>query len=574
MREGTFKICKTSQKRAIKRRKKGQLLPCLLLFVCLLYSAILSAQGIRLNKYWIAFKDKNGSPCQIDAPADFLSARALERRRLANIPITTADLPLSPAYIKAVENVGGVYHNGSKWLNAATFILDAETADFVCTMPFVQEVRYLGPHLKVRNPPDRPTKQRTLRTSYPQPGGKQFPWGYATRQNARLNTHVLHLLGARGAAKQIAVFDGGFNKADEMSFFDSVALQGRLLVGRDFTERDNAVFEDAFHGTTVLSLMASNLPGYFIGTAPDATYILFKTEEFNGEYPTEEANWVAAAEWADSAGIDIINSSLGYFIYSDTTLGLSKSALDGRTSIGARGAAAAAERGMIVCVSAGNEGNKAWEIISTPADAPGVIAVGATGVESGTADFSAYGPTADGRIKPDLLAPGDGVSVSKHKDIDLDLSSGTSLAAPMLAGSVAALWSAYPDKTAKEIMDAVFESADHFSQPDNHNGYGTPDMAAAWLRLGGYNTLQGEWPQHPYVYDAESGELSIPVWREALPESPVFFLYDLLGRRTEIRTPEWSDSVISTLKITGLEKLSAGFYWLGCEGWMGAFQLR
>lgn len=457
----------------------------LLAFVSLVSLADLSAQ--RQNKYWVEFTDKNDSPYSLTRPAEFLSARALERRARQGIAVVENDLPVSPAYIRALEQrSGAAHHASSRWLNGAAFRCDSASAARFSEFPFVKSVTYIGPHLRYRNPPNQAEKPRVSLPKLPKIEGFDAPEGYASMQNQVLDLQLPQLTGRRGQGIWVAVMDGGFSNVETLNFFDSVALQGRLFPARDFVERDAAVYESSGHGTSVLSVMAANLPGYFVGTAPGATYFLVKTEDTGGEFPIEEVNWVAGAEWADSLGVDVINASLGYTQFNDKRLGHVYSELDGRTAIGSRGAAIAATKGMIICNSAGNEGDGPWKFIGAPADAPGIVAVGAVDLDGRRAAFSSMGPTADGRIKPDLMAPGDGIVVAGQNGTDLGMSSGTSLASPMLAGALATLWSAYPEKSAQALLAALYRSAESRSGPDTLMGYGLPSISKAWIDLGGF----------------------------------------------------------------------------------------
>ncbi len=468
-------------------------------------SPTLSAQTVRLNKYWVEFTDKKDSPYCTCRPTEILSPRALARRTKAGIAVVDNDLPVNPDYVNGLKINGVQIHHTSRWLNAATVIADSAGAASLVSLPFVKKVQYVGRHIKYRNQPNLPTRPRPSGVKYPQPDSKDPTWGYATLQNSLLGIPTLQMAGYKGQGIWIGVMDGGFFNADIMPFFDSVALQGRLRQGWDFVEHDSTVYEDAPHGTAVLSTMAANLPGYMVGTAPGATYLLIKTEDIGGEFPVEEANWIAGAEWADSIGVDVINASLGYNTFNDTTLNHTYADLDGHSSIAARGATIAAQKGMIICNAAGNSGSERWRYLGVPADAPGIIAVGAVDLNLKHAKFSSYGPTADGRIKPDLCAPGDRMIVAGNAGSNLSTSSGTSLASPMMAGSMATLWSAYPDKTAKEILAAVFQAADQTLTPDNERGYGVPDFTEAWIDLGDLPDAR----DLSNGYDAKKSTLSI-----------------------------------------------------------------
>lgn len=519
------------------------------------------AQTPRLNKYWVEFSDKNNSPYCSCRPAEFLSARALDRRARAGIAVVENDLPVNPHYVDALRRAPGIkVHSTSRWLNAAAVVGDSASVAGLRKLPFVTAVQYIGRHIPAKNPPNRPAKKRTPINSWPRPeGGGQY--GYAGLQNSLLDVPALHLAGHRGEGIRVAVMDGGFTNVDTLPFFDSVALSGRLVPGWDFVERDAAVYEGAQHGTSVLSVMAANLPGYFVGTAPDATYYLLKTEDTAGEYPIEESNWIAGAEWADSIGADIVNASLGYTHFNDTTLNHRYQRLDGRTAIGSRGATIAATKGMIICNSAGNEGDGVWHYIGVPADAPGVIAVGATDYETRRASFSSFGPSADGRIKPDLMAPGDQVVTAGGLGTQLGMSSGTSLASPMLAGALASLWSAYPEKTAREILDAVFAVADQSDEPDNERGYGLPGMAEAWLNLGGFSAhTANNRLQFFFVFNRDRGEITFLLPGKIAGRPERVELRDWNGKPVAVPEFTFSRHDISTLRITGLDQLSPGAY--------------
>lgn len=527
------------------------------LLVLLLIMAQQPVFSQKINKYWVEFHDKNNSPYCTCRPAEFLSARALERRAKAGIEVLENDLPVNPAYLQQLGNAGAQIHNTSRWLNAAAVMADSSTAERLKTISSVRAVRYLGPHLKYRNPPNRPVKTRKPLSEAPSIPGDGIPhWGYATQQNQLLGIPLLHQIGHRGAGIWIAVMDGGFTNADTIPMFDSVAVQGRLYPGWDFVERDAGIFEAAQHGTAVLSVMAANLPQYFVGTAPEATYFLLKTEDTGGEFPIEEANWVAGAEWADSLGIDIINASLGYTSYNDPSLSHTYAVLDGRTAIASRGAVVAVSKGMIVCNSAGNEGDGTWRYIGVPADAPGLVAVGAVDESGKRASFSSFGPTPDGRIKPDLVAPGDEVVVAGNVGIALGLSSGTSLASPMLAGALAALWSAFPEKTAQEILDAAFLSADQQLRPDNARGYGLPEMTEAWIQLGQKTDGNGG----IFSFDPWGNYLELAFPGQFFQTDDALELRNLLGQKMTDVAISVHPNIISTLQLRGLDKLPAGHY--------------
>lgn len=532
-------------------------------------SGLLPAQSRpAAGKYWVEFKDKNHSPFSLYRPWEFLSARAIERRARAGISIEENDLPVNPAYVQALRNQGAVIYLTSRWLNAAAVLADEQQVKAIQQLPFVQTVQYVGRHIPAKNPPNRPAKGRKPMPNYPRAGDGSEALGYAAMQNSLLGTPLLYYTGFRGQGIWVAVMDGGFTNADTMPIFDSLALNGRLLPGRDWVERDNGVFEGASHGTAVLSVMGGNLPGYFVGNAPDATYFLIKTEDTAGEYPIEECNWVAGAEWADSVGVQIINASLGYTAYNDTSLSHQYSVLNGRTAIASRGAAIAATKGMIVCNSAGNSGDEPWRFIGVPADAPGLIAVGAVDYDGKRASFSSFGPSTDGRIKPELCAPGEQVVTAGASGIQLGLSNGTSLASPMLAGGLAALWSAFPEKNAAEILDAVFEDASQGERPDNELGYGIPDLGKTFLKLSGFFYENSANNTHQSAFFAERPEgFALFCYRAPFTQIERMELLNLDGRPLFAPAFQWEKGEIAIIQVRlGGQTLQPGAYRLRING--------
>jgi serine protease AprX len=527
----------------------------------LLISSALFAQKVTLNKYWIEFTDKNNTPYCVCRPTEFLSARTLDRRSKANIPIVENDLPVNTTYLDALRTKKVVVHGTSKWLNACSIVADSTSAASLSIFPFVKKIEYIGRHIKPRNSPNPPIRVRQILTDTLEKPNEELE-GYAIRQNNVFGVVPLTRMGLRGRDIWIAVMDGGFINADIMPFFDSVALQNRLFSAWDFVERDAYVYEAANHGTSVLSVMAANLPNYFVGTAPDATYFLIKTEDTGGEFPIEEANWIAGAEFSDSLGVDIINASLGYTSFSDTSLNHHYQTLDGRTAIGSRGATIAAQKGMIICNSAGNSGDEDWHFIGVPSDAPGVIAVGATNYEGKKAGFSSFGPTADGRIKPDLAAPGEMVITAGGKGTELGYSSGTSIASPMLVGGIASLWSAFPEKTAAEILAAVYRFSDQNDRPDNEKGYGMPQFFLSWAWLSGFRNdhFFQRTGEGLFYFDKYIGKLTLLNLMSPIGDFEHVILQNCLGKSKVISARVIENSFSSRVEMSGLSSLPAGVY--------------
>ncbi len=448
----------------------------LLFFHLFLLLGLFASAQTAPNKYWVEFTDKNHSDFSVDNPGEFLSSQAIARRENQGIAITEQDIPVSHFYIDSLKKIGVNIHNVSKWFNAATIettnpdhLTQIDALDFVKSR---QKATALQSHLN----------ELHYRVAPLMSSNSYFitdaDYGESTEQLFMLNTQVLHKQGYEGQGKTIAVIDAGFYKANELPVLNSLFTNNQILGYHDFVAHDGSVFEDHDHGMKVLSIMGGYAPGDFIGAAPQASYWLLRSEDAGSEYVIEEDNWVAAAEFADSAGADIINTSLGYTEFDDISQNHSYSDMDGATTRISKAADIASDKGMLVIVSAGNSGNDEWKFISAPADARHVISVGAVNADGYYAPFSSQGPTADGRVKPNVAAMGQGTVVQTTNGT-LVPGNGTSFAAPIIAGAAACLWQYFPEKTNLEIKDLIEKSSTQYDDPDYFTGYGIPDFAIA-----------------------------------------------------------------------------------------------
>lgn len=440
----------------------------------------------KVYKFWVEFSDKQNSPYSIDRPLEFLSQRALDRRAKHGIALTSQDFPVNPSYKSGLSAAGVQVLHTSRWFNAATIsTTDSSLIDKVKALPYVKSARLL--YHRVEFPDDKKGPSQVseyLRSA----GGSSEPsnstdFGEGFRQIDQINGVQLHKDGFQGQGILIAVLDAGFYQAGKMKTFENLRNEGRLWGITDLVDFDSSVYEDDSHGMNVLSCMASYVPGKFIGTAPKANYWLIRTEDANTEYPIEEANWVAGAEMADSLGADLINSSLGYTKFGDSDMDHSYQSLNGK-SIAAKAATICAHKGLLVCNAAGNEGDGSWKFVGVPADADSILTVGGVDADNQHASFSSYGPTADGRIKPTIVARAAGTIVASSKDKYYN-SNGTSFASPVMCGMVACLMQANPKATIYQVMDALKWSASQASNPDNILGWGIPDFKIANRILGG-----------------------------------------------------------------------------------------
>ncbi|MBN2349721.1 MAG: S8 family serine peptidase [Bacteroidales bacterium] len=440
------------------------------------------------EKYWIEFTDKFNNDYQLIHPEEFLSERALQRRNNQNIPIKPEDLPVSKYYIDSLKSLGIKVLNISKWFNAASiFSADTQLIDTLSELSFIK-----------KNIPLKSSATKAFVDSVFLPG--KFPeitaemplidYNLATKQLEMVNGQVLHQYGFKGSEKQIAVIDAGFSFADIYPAFDSLWANNRILGTCDFVKDTNHIFSSHSHGMSVLSIIGGNIPGQLTGSAPYADFWLLRSEDGNSEYLVEEDNWIAAAEFADSAGVDIINSSLGYSVFDDSTQNHSYAEMNGKSTRISQAASIAASKGMVVVVSAGNEGNTPWHYISAPADADSILTVGSVNLMDNISTFSSRGPSFDKRIKPDVVAMGQG-TFHQSRYGDVRQGNGTSYSAPIISGLAACLWQAFPRSTSIEILSAIRKSASKYYTPDSTYGYGIPDFNIA------YRLLQVETSENP-----------------------------------------------------------------------------
>ena len=431
-------------------------------------------QGDGLRRHLVYFKDKANSPYSLLDPKPYLSARAISRRAKQHIALHTRDLPVNPAYVAEIKSKGVPVWYTSRWFNAAVIYCDSARLGEVLALPFVKASRTLSRKTTLKPASGAAGTQVLEDTQQLKTGTDGAIYGKAYNQAKMLGAVDLHAAGYRGDSMYVAVFDGGFPGVDQVPAFSHLFREKRLKGTYDFVGHDPGVFERDNHGTNVLSTMAAYEPGTFVGTAYKASYFLFITEDSQGEQQIEEINWLLAAEYADSAGVDVINSSLGYTDFDAPSREYTYPDMNGRTALITRAADFAAGTGMLVVNSAGNDGNKAWRYIGAPADGDSVLTVGAVDSLGNYAGFSSTGPTADGRIKPNLVAQGVHTAVIT-KSGGLSRSHGTSFASPVLAGMAACFWQSNPRLTNMEVIRLLQESASQAGKADQYLGFGIPN---------------------------------------------------------------------------------------------------
>ncbi len=427
---------------------------------------------------WVFFNAKPDAQTFYDNPSLMLSPRAIVRRQIQNIPYDIKDVPLHQPYVDQIAASTGISVLAkSKWLNALHIQGTQTDIAALTALSFVDHIQYANHSLNTG-------ARMASKTKKPEQSNKildvqvDYNYGTSAPQIQMLNGNILHQQNYTGAGKIIAVIDAGFPGVDTTLPFKRLRDNGQILGGYDFVNNSTNPYVSSSHGTMVLSTMGGYVEGQLIGTAPNAQYYLFRTEDAASERPIEESNWVEAAEMADSLGVDVINTSLGYFIYNNPAYSYTYADMDGTVSIMSRAVDIAFSRGMICVNSAGNGGGTPNPYISAPSDAVNVLSVGAVNSLEVKAGFSSIGPSSDGRIKPDIMAMG-ALSVIANEIGVIVTGNGTSFASPILAGAITSFWSAFPNKKNTEIIQFVKQSADRYNTPNNDYGYGIPDFQSA-----------------------------------------------------------------------------------------------
>ncbi|MFN6943841.1 MAG: S8 family serine peptidase [Cytophagaceae bacterium] len=443
-----------------------------------------SFQGFsQSRKHLVYFTDKSNTPYSALHPEDFLSERAIERRFLYEIAITEEDLPVNPAYIEGVNATGATVIYSSKWFNACLVQATEDQLSEINSLPYVKNLERVKRDKRMQLEP-KPVQTESEGFVKSVSGTDNSAFGNTYNQVAMMNVDKMHRDGFKGDGIVIAVMDAGFNNVNQLDFFSHLYQNNKILGTYDFVDNEINVYDDHSHGTHVLSLIAAFKEGEIIGTSYESGFYLFRTEDVASEFQIEEVNWLIAAEYADSAGVDIIQTSLGYNTFDEPAMNYSYSDLNGQTSIISIASNIAFSKGIFLVSSAGNEGNKAWRYVTMPADSDNVLTVGAVNSQGNYAAFSSIGPTADGRIKPDVVAQGALVYLG-HVSGNVTTGNGTSYSAPLVTGLVAGLWQSCREVSNQELLEVVRASGHQAGQPNNRLGYGIPNYIKARNMLKG-----------------------------------------------------------------------------------------
>ena len=463
------------------------------LLLWIFFALIFTQAQSQLIRYIVKFKDKGGNSFQLSNPAAFLSNKAIERRTRYGISLDSTDLPVTQKYIDSLKNVPNVtVMNISKWMNQVSIQTnDPAAIQKINSFPFVLVTSPIASDAAPGITDQFSKKMEHVVTTVPEQtfmrttnlNDNFFDYGERSLNEIKMhNGEFLHNIGLRGQGITISMLDAGFYNYNTLDAMDSIVANNQIAGTWDFVNNEANVANDNAHGMQCLSTIAANLPGRFVGKAPKANFYLFVTEDVRSEYPIEEHNWVCGAERSDSAGADIISSSLGYYAFDDPSLNYSYQDMDGNTTIAARGADLAAKKGILVFNAAGNEGAGAWKYIMTPADGDSIVAVGSVNTSRVPANSSSYGPSADGRIKPDVASVGVSAVIQATNNT-VATGNGTSFACPNMAGLSACLWQAFPEFNNIKIIETLREAGDKFNNPDDRTGYGIPDMKKAFSSL-------------------------------------------------------------------------------------------
>jgi subtilisin family serine protease len=441
-----------------------------------------TTKGLAQDRYAVFFKFKPQKEYSLASPSKFLTEKAIQRRVREKFAVDSLDLPVTAAYLQGISAYSQELLYVSKWLNAAVVVTDAAGKKNMEALPFVQKVEWVAKGFIAktgnRTVPEisqKPTKNQkwAIEESYREAAAYDF-------QNDLLGIPAMHQAGFTGKGITVAVFDSGFPGLDKAvpfaHVFTNKQVVGQLNVVRPWIKE---VFRDNEHGTQVSSLILANQAGTLVAGAHQAQVIFAITEDVATEYPVEELNWVRAAEYADSLGVDIINSSLGYLDFDDPSLTYTTAQLDGKTTYVTRGATLAAKRGILVVNSVGNYGSAGSSSLVAPADAQGILAVGSVNSSSVVSTFSSRGPTADGRVKPELVAFGQSPVLIRGSG-QVSSAAGTSFSAPQLTALAAGLWEAKPNWTKDELLTSLIKSGTQYAAPDQNLGYGIPNFRGAY----------------------------------------------------------------------------------------------
>jgi hypothetical protein len=481
----------------------------------ILFFLLLTTIAFSQEDAWVYFNAKPNSQFYFDSPLEMLSQRALDRRTKQNIAIDFKDVPLEPSYVSQVEGVSGISVMAkSKWLNAIHVRGTQALINSLKTFSFVAKVDFANKSLNSAGKIAKTHKNQEQNKI--EKAKVDFTYGTSANQIQMLNGHLLHQQNFTGSGKIIAIMDGGFPGVNTALPFKRLRDNNQILGGYDYVNRNE--------------------------------------DFYVGDNHVEESLWVEAVEKADMLGVDIINTSLGYFEFDNPAYNHTYSEMNGISAFMSRGAEIAFSRGMIIVAAAGNEGATSDPYIAVPADAVSVIAVGAVNATKTRTSFSSIGPSYDGRIKPDIMAQGQAAILSNELG-DIITANGTSFSSPIMAGMVACLWQAFPTKTNQEIRQLIIQSGDKFASPNNQYGYGIPNFSSALSN----GLFVNEFSKNYFTaYPNPTTNFVTLTFPDSFNKGKVVF-YTILGQKV------LEKNVIGQMDNISLESLSKGTYFYQIE---------
>ena len=523
-----------------------------IVFILCIFTNVILAQ----EHAWVYLDSKEDVAGYMANPLTMLTQKALDRRTNQGISLDYSDVPITPSYITDISNASGItYIGSSKWFNAIHVYGTQASINALTTLfSYIDSIEYADDSLNPGSFTETTSNITSPTNKFPEETmSVMYDYGAAQNQIEMFNAHILHEQNYTGSGMTIAVIDTGFPNVDTNVGFQHIRDNGQLLGGYDFVNNTTNVYTGYFHGANVLSLMAGYYDGTtnYIGSAPDADYYLYVTEDIDNETPAEETYWVMAAEQADYEGVDIINTSLGYFAFDEAKYNYDYTTdLDGNTAFITRGAEIAFAKGMLLLTAAGNYGNDtSWGgRISVPADAPNSLAVGAVNSSGVYATFSSKGPTSDNRIKPDVCVQGQGAAYINTSGA-VATGNGTSYATPLLAGGIACMWQAMPEATNAEILQRVKESASIYTTPNYTLGYGIPNLELAQTLNVNTLELQGGFSVYP---NPTKGVIYVKFLNNTKAATVVVF--DVLGKEV------FQKEVYKTKNRIDMSSLNNGVY--------------
>ena len=499
---------------------------------------------------WIYFTDKPNAQFYLDNPLEMLTQRALDRRAAQGIALQINDAPIEPLYVNQITTSQGITLKAkSKWLNCVHVRGSVTAVNALSELSFVDSVVFADDALNVSG------RQRANKPIIPfnksMDVSENFNYGNSQNQIQMLNGHLLHQANYTGVGKIIAVLDSGFINVNSTTPFQRLFDNNLILGGYNYVSQSTDVYSLHNHGTLVLSCMGGFVEGELVGTAPNAQYYLFVTEDVSEENPVEESYWVEAAEEADRLGVDVITSSLGYFGYDNPNYSHTYSDMTGNVAFASRGANVAFSKGIVVVASAGNNGNSSEPHVGVPAEGTNVLAIGAVQFDEQYASFSSIGPSFDNRIKPDVMAQGQ-ASVVANTSGNIQTASGTSFSGPIMAGMIASFWQAVPGLTNQQVVDFVKSSADRFANPNEQYGYGIPDFQLA-LQNALLSTNQSQIERFQFFPNPTNGNITFVIPSQSSPNE--IKLYNSLGQMV------FASKVENFIQNIALDQLNSGIYY-------------